>query len=208
MMSGKLREQVSALVDNELPADEHELLVRRFSLDRCLSICWERYHLIGEAMRKSLPQVDTRGFAERIMKALTEDSTLVKSHDPRLINQLGKTAVGVGLAACVAIIAIIGLRHTSGLHTLSASAHTEIVPKAATMQTSTVNYGQSRNAAWNGNAPEVQARLSNYVINHNEIATAIEQQGMLPYFYVTSAQHTQTYRTAYATQSSRQQVKR
>ena len=209
MMSDKLREQVSALVDNELPADEHELLIRRFSMDRHLCLSWERYHLIGEAMRKSLPQVDTRGFADRVMTVIADNSIVVKTLESKLFGQVGKAAVGAGLAACVALVAIVSIHHLRGSHIVSASALSEIVPPHTTLQTRNVSYGMPSTAAWNGNMPEVQARLSNYVINHNEIATAIEQQGMLPYFYMTPDQYTQTTGSeAYSSHNSGKQDKR
>ena len=209
MRSDKLREQVSALVDSELPADEHELLIRRFSMDRHLCLSWERYHLIGEAMRKSLPQADTRGFADRVMAVIADISTVAKKRGSKLTNQVGKTVAGTGLAACVALVAIVSLHHLHGSHSLSASAPSEIVPSQVNMQTRNVTYGMPSAAAWNGNMPEVQARLSNYVINHNEIATAIEQQGMLPYFYMTPDQYALTTRSAaYTAHNSGQQDKR
>ena len=49
-MTQKLREQISALCDHELPEGEHELLLRRFSVEKSLRLHWERYHLIGAAM--------------------------------------------------------------------------------------------------------------------------------------------------------------
>ncbi|MDE2234622.1 MAG: sigma-E factor negative regulatory protein [Gammaproteobacteria bacterium] len=209
MMSDKLREQISALVDNELPADEHELLIRRFSMDKHLCLSWERYHLVGEAMRKSLPQADMRGFADRVMKVIADNSAGVKSREAKLASQIGKSVAGAGLAACVALVVIVSLHHLNGSHILSASAPSEIVPSQINAQTRNVAYGMPNAAAWNGNMPEVQARLSNYVINHNEIATAIEQQGMLPYFYMSQDQYSQTtWSAAYTSHNPDQQDKR
>ncbi len=190
MMTEKLREQISALADDELPAGEHELLARRFALEKYLRICWGRYHLIGEAMRKALPQIDTRDFADRIMRALEHEAAITKKHDDKLIRNFSKTAAGMAVAACVAVVAILGLRY-DGTRMQPVSAPSEIVPSAEPMQASYIRNGIVRNATWNGNVPQVQAQLSNYIINHNEISTALEQQGMLPYLYLTTAQHGQ-----------------
>ncbi len=187
-MSEKLREQISALADNELPEDEHELLVRRFSMDKYLRICWERYHLIGETMRRELPQIGVRGFVDRIMDALDHEEALIKKRDARMNGYLRKSAAGMALAACVAVVAVYALRYGNGIGMRTVSAPSEIVPTSASIQTSTALYGMPSNAAWNGNLPAVQAQLNNYVINHNEMATLIEQQGMLPYFYISSMQ--------------------
>lgn len=207
-MSERLREQISALADDELPEDEHELLVRRFSLDKYLRISWESYHLIGEAMRRELPQIDTHGFVDRIMKVLEAETALVKKHDARLIGYLRKSAAGMALVACVTTVAVYGLRHGSLMEMRSVSAPSEIVPTPATLQTNSAIFGMPSNAAWNGNVPEVRAQLSNYIINHNEMATAIEQQGMLPYFYISSVQPRKSSQLSPASQKSRQQDKR
>ena len=190
MMTEKLREQISALADDELPAGEHELLARRFALEKYLSICWGRYHLIGEAMRKTLPQIDTRDFADHIMRALEHEAAIMKKHDDKLIRNFSKTVAGTAVAACVAVVAILGLRY-DGTRMQSASTPSEIVPSAEPMQASYISNDMVRNATWNGNVPQVQAQLSNYIINHSEISTALEQQGMLPYLYLTAAQHGQ-----------------
>lgn len=207
-MNGKLREQISALADDELPVGEHELLARRFSLDKYLSICWEHYHLIGEAMRKALPQADSRGFADRIMKALEDDAASIQQQDSKIISHFSKATAGIGLAACVAVVAIIGLRNDFGARMQSSSAPSEIVPSEARMQTSNISYGMPSNAAWNGNTPEIQAQLTNYVINHNETATTIEQQGMLPYIYMTTVQKWQPYKPSTNPQTLRKQDRR
>jgi sigma-E factor negative regulatory protein RseA len=208
MMSEKLREQISALADNELPTDEHELLIHRFSLDKHQRLCWERYHLIGEAMRKALPQIDTHGFADRIMGVLNGDVLLVKKPEARIIDYFRNSAVGMALAACVAIVAVYGLHHGDETGMKSATSPSEIVPSTAALQTNLARYDTSNNTAWNGNVPDVRAQLANYVINHNETATAIEQQGMLPYFYLSSVQYGKPSQTLSVPQKPSQQDKR
>jgi len=207
-MSERLREQISALADDELPEDEHELLVRRFSLDKYLRVSWESYHLIGEAMRRELPQIDTHGFVDRIMGVLEAETALVQKHDTRLNGYLRKSAAGMALVACVTTVAVYALRHGSLMEMRSVSAPSEIVQTPVTLQTNSTIIGMPSNAAWNGNVPEVRAQLSNYVINHNEMATSIEQQGMLPYFYMSSVQTGKSSQLSSALQKSRQKNKR
>jgi sigma-E factor negative regulatory protein RseA len=207
MMSEKLREQISALADNELPADEHELLVRRFSLDKHQRICWERYHLIGEAMRKALPQIDAHNFTDRIMQAL-DDAPQLKKHNSGSNRNLRKSATGITLAACVAIVAVYGVRHGVGVGMKSATAPSEIVPTTTAASASLASFSAPNNSAWNGNTPDIQAQLANYVINHNEIATTIEQQGMLPYFYLTTVQSKKPAQISSVPQKLSQQDKR
>ena len=50
-MTDQIREQVSALLDGELPRDEMGLLVRRLERDPELRRTFGSYALIGEALR-------------------------------------------------------------------------------------------------------------------------------------------------------------
>lgn len=184
-MTEKLREQISALADNELSVGEHELLVRRFGADRYLCICWERYHLIGEAMRKALPHVDTRGFAERVMIALGSEPQPSAAPRTSLAARAGKALAGLAVAASVAAVAVIGLHHDT-LRNAAGAAPAEVVPPGPGLQPASAGYGLMSNASWNGNSPEVQAELSNYVINHNEMSAGLTRQSMLPYAYIAT----------------------
>ncbi|MGH8279897.1 MAG: sigma-E factor negative regulatory protein [Gammaproteobacteria bacterium] len=181
-MTERLRAQISALTDDELPSGEHELLLRRFAVEKYVCRCWERYHLIGEAMRKNLPAADTRGFVDRVMRAL-EPVPIPVRH--RISSRLGQAAAGVAIAACVAVGAIGGLRYHS-LHQQAFAQPANVVPVAAALPSSLAVYGSVRNAEWNGTSPEVRAELGNYVISHAEAGSALGQQNMLPYFFVSS----------------------
>ncbi|MGH8363164.1 MAG: RseA family anti-sigma factor, partial [Gammaproteobacteria bacterium] len=146
--------------------------------------CWERYHLIGEAMRKSLPQVDTRGLAERIMQALAGEPAAPQQRNLRRIPAV-RIAASAAAAVCVAVVALAVTRFGGGPGHLGA-APAEIVPPASALQTTPVGYGMVNTAAWNGNTPEVQAELNNYIINHTEISAALGRPDPLPYFYITT----------------------
>ena len=49
------REQLSALMDGALPADETRFLLRRLQHDAALSAHWGRWRVAGEAMRGLAP---------------------------------------------------------------------------------------------------------------------------------------------------------
>jgi negative regulator of sigma E activity len=182
-MTEKLREQISALADDELPESEHELLVRRFAVEKHLCVCWERYHLIGEAMRESLPHVDMRGFADRIMQVLSEQA----AEQPRRARRFPTVRIAASMTAavCVAVVALAAVR-ISGSQRHTGFTPSEIVPPVSAIHTTPVGYRMMNTAAWNGNTPEVQAELTNYIISHNEVSAALGQQDPLPYFYLTT----------------------
>lgn len=162
-MTQKLREQISALADHELPEGEHELLLRRFAVEKSLRLHWERYHLIGCALRKELPAVDTRGFADRVMAVLS-DEPLPAAPPARLMDKLLRGAAGFAIAASVAVVAIVGLKH--GGHT--GAAPSEIVPtSAASGESSPVDLMNDAN--WTGDP--LPASLDNALV---------DQEGMMP----------------------------
>ena len=93
-MTEKLREQISALADDELPEGEHELLVRHFAAEKALRVYWERYHLIGEAMREGLAPVDTRDFADRVMTVLMQEPAAQAAARSGNFARFSKTEIG------------------------------------------------------------------------------------------------------------------
>ncbi|MCA1806223.1 MAG: sigma-E factor negative regulatory protein [Xanthomonadaceae bacterium] len=69
-MTQSLQEQLSALVDEELPAAEHALLLERLARDGGLRECLGRYQLMRDVLnnRVAMP-VDGR-FVDRVMHAI------------------------------------------------------------------------------------------------------------------------------------------
>lgn len=65
------REQLSALMDGALPADETRFLLRRLKHDESLAQCWERWRLSAEVMRGLAParRLPT-DFASRVAASL------------------------------------------------------------------------------------------------------------------------------------------
>src|SRR5262249_41844026 len=118
-MTQKLREQISALCDHELPEGEHELLMRRFAVEKSLRQHWERYHLIGAALRKELRDGDPRGSAAGVMLVIGEKQISISTPAPTASNwtrQLLRGTASVAIAASVAVVAIVGLNHGAVRH--------------------------------------------------------------------------------------------
>jgi sigma-E factor negative regulatory protein RseA len=181
-MTDKLREQISALADDALPDGEHELLLRRFAAEKSLRSCWERYHLIGESMRKTLPAVDTRGFADRVMEALG-DAPLPAAKPARQLDRFLRAAAGVAVAASVAVVAVVGLKYDNARPRNGTSA-SEIVPVDSALPGAPLSLGGANSASWDGTAPEVQASLRSYLVNHDVVTYSLQRQGNSPYRYI------------------------
>ena len=180
-VTDKLREQVSALMDGELPEGEHELLLRRFAVERSLRLHWERCHIMGEAMRKDLPAADLRGFAERVMAELTTESVTVEETG-RFGGRWTRAFAGGIVAASVAVVAVLGLRHDphqSGL------APTEIVPTTAVSgEAPAISPDFMNSANWSGQLSPAQAALRSSIVEQDDVNSSLTMQGLQPYRYV------------------------
>ena len=110
------REQLSALMDGALPADETRFLLRRLQHDDSLAECWERWRLSAEVMRGLAPaQRLPSDFASRVAASLRGD----EMHSASTINtaSVGKTSVrspawlrwggGAAMAASLAVVAFM-----------------------------------------------------------------------------------------------------
>lgn len=69
-MTDQIREQLSALLDGELPRDEIGLLVRRLDRDPELRRTFGSYALIGETLRAPGGRIASAGLAARVAAAI------------------------------------------------------------------------------------------------------------------------------------------
>ncbi|MEE8427099.1 MAG: sigma-E factor negative regulatory protein [Woeseiaceae bacterium] len=115
-MNDAIKMQVSAFVDGELPDNEAELLVRRLSQDVELRQQVADYLAIGRVMRRESGVAGVERLRDRISAELddrpSQDAAdrAPTSNPSRLLRPLA----GVAIAATVAVVAILGLRQTTG----------------------------------------------------------------------------------------------
>lgn len=101
------REQLSALVDGELGADEARFLLRRMEHDPELAGCQERWQLLGDVMRGQAPALAPAGFSAAVAAAIAAEPT-PQAEPRRQVRRSGWRAWGGGaaLAASVAAVAL------------------------------------------------------------------------------------------------------
>ena len=186
-MSEKLREQISALTDDRLPQGEHELLLRRFAVDKALVRCWERYHLIGEAMRKNLPAADTRRLADRVMAEIRPEPAAVEPEQEPASVLFSRGLAGLAVAASVAFVAVLGLRHDARVQQ-TVSAPAEIVPAGAAAQQAPLSYGLMNDASWEATATQVEASPRSYLVNHDLIVGSMAREALPAAAYMKTPQ--------------------
>lgn len=102
------RQQLSALFDGELAADEGRFLQRRLEHDGELAACWSRWQLAGDALRGEAVAAAPAGFAEGIAAAVAAESPPVVAARPA--RRRGMLLPGAALAASVAALAMFMTR--------------------------------------------------------------------------------------------------
>lgn len=104
-------QQLSALMDGDLPPDQARFLLRRMQHDTELTGCWERWQLCGDALRGQAQAPAPVGFADRISAAIAAEPlhSAANAASPRIRSSLAKWGGGA-LAASVAAIALFMVR--------------------------------------------------------------------------------------------------
>lgn len=107
------REQLSALLDGALPADEARFLLRRLQHDGELAGQWERWQLYGDALRGSMPALLPLDFAQRVADALAVESAPQQAvAAPVARGGWMRWGGGMALAASVAVAALFVVQRT------------------------------------------------------------------------------------------------
>ncbi len=106
-MNQDIREQLSALIDNELDRDRARFLLKRADHDVELVALWQRWHFAGEVLRGSAQDV-RRDFLRGIHERLDGDAVALPS--PSRHAGLLRWGSGFAVAASVALAALLLVR--------------------------------------------------------------------------------------------------
>ena len=114
-MSDLLHEQLSALIDGELPAAETQLLLRRLEREGELRARLARYRVCGETLRGAERVRVRSDFALRVSAVLIEEPSHVAApiRPARTAVRVLKPVAGLAVAAAVAGVAILVLGRPS-----------------------------------------------------------------------------------------------
>lgn len=175
------REKISLLVDGELPAGEAERCVDRLTREVHLRAAWGRYHLIGDVIRGEPIRLAGEDLADRVRRSLEDEPAIVAVPKPRrraaFVREWMRPAAGAAVAASVAIAAVISFPMLVG-DTPQGPAVVKTV-SAPPLPTRYANHSGTR---WkNLQRPEVESKLNQYLVDHNEYASPGGMTGVLPY---------------------------
>lgn len=99
-------EQLSALVDGELTADERRFLLRRIGHDARLRSRLGRYYLMRDALQRRLPPQPSPQLGERVREALAEEPTHQRPATPKARGSR-RSLLGGAVAATVAAVTVL-----------------------------------------------------------------------------------------------------
>jgi negative regulator of sigma E activity len=177
-MNDQFQEQTSLFVDDELTAEECEFFVRRLQRDPDARGRLLRYQLIGAALRGELKTPDPELLRRRLQ---AEMDGIGRAQTGRLPQQTSsarffKPAIGLAIAATVAIAAFLVLRTDSldGAAEAPISAAVSLEPSGAGLQAAAATYiAPPESDARRMNLPSV--RLTNYMMQHGEYASRLSR---------------------------------
>ncbi|MEE5089695.1 RseA family anti-sigma factor [Xanthomonas euvesicatoria] len=156
------RQQLSALVDGELSADESRFLLRRLAHDEELAGCHERWQLCGDVLRGAASAPAPLDFAARVRGAIAEEPA-PQAQPAARPGARWRWGSGAAIAASVAAIAMFLARERLP-DTAAPGAETPIYATAAQLppasQTPQVPAGPKAPAAPAPGTPDEVAALA------------------------------------------------
>jgi hypothetical protein len=204
-MSDLLKEQLSALIDGELPAAETALLLKRLEQEAELRACLARYRVCGETLRGA--RVSTRSdFTLRVSAGLAAEPrhSAVRGAAPRRgsLRRYLRPAAGFAVAAAVAGAAILVLGRPPSLDGHPTELVAAVAPQPAIVTPPAPAAGPRRvadasPALSNGMpfsaepasyvTPQVRpglgviprGELANYVVAHSEVSGPLSLHSVL-----------------------------
>ncbi|MFU8896381.1 MAG: sigma-E factor negative regulatory protein [Gammaproteobacteria bacterium] len=184
-MTANAHEQLSALLDGELPDAEVAMVVRRIGRDEALRDAALRYRLIGDTLRDELPARRPADLVARVRSELAaEPAAVPAAAAPRGFHRFARYGAGVAVAASVAMVALVALpggQQEAPPPVLSATEVASPVPE----QRMLLQPGYTRAA---GGGPD---RLTRYYVNHAEYAPPMTGRGALTRIIVIQPEPTQ-----------------
>jgi sigma-E factor negative regulatory protein RseA len=127
-----INEQVSALMDGELPRDQLRFLMRRFETDAQLTQRWSRYQLMRGVIRHQVAAPLRVDFTQVVMQRLAAEAVPAARRGGAVLRWVG----GGAIAATVAVAALVMTR--PGLQGPAASTLAATAMPTAIQDTRTV----------------------------------------------------------------------
>ena len=192
-------EKLSAMVDDEVYAEELSATLASLSNDEALRQRWSRYHLIGDAIRGETTIPEAISIADRVREQLVDEPALFspaasRANKPTWRSQWVQYVAGAAVAASVTMMAVLVAPNFITPEQSGSVTVAKVAPSTPTPSLEVPiehyytekSYVAQSGTRWNLGKPEVEAKLNGFLVNHKEYASMSSMQGMLPYATVVS----------------------
>jgi sigma-E factor negative regulatory protein RseA len=151
-------ERLSALIDSETEVFETRRLIDELLKSEEDRNLWARYHLIGDSIRGGMTQIAPADFLDGVRTGIAEDEPLhVPAASAAATARWLKPVAGVGVAAAVAVVSLLGLQMVTGSGEGVPTTTVDATPVQRPAETEVVS------------APD--PRFARYLENHAELVT-------------------------------------
>ena len=175
-MTDRIKEQLSAFLDGELPEPESALLLKRLDRDLELRGALSRYSLIGAVLRSDGDTPAARQVAARVSAAIAREP-LRRPVPVRLVRPLA----GLGIAAAVAGLAVVLLQQWTvqpeagpALAARALDTATALTVPVATVPEPAPSYTPPPAPEEPGSLPAAQS--ANYLVAHSGYVSPLAQR--------------------------------
>lgn len=168
---GDFSADLSAWMDGELSGARAQMTYRGMMADESRRAQWARYHLIGDALRGSLPDHGLVDISEAVMARL-DDSPAQPTTGSRLMRNPRLWGLAASLMLAAVIVANPWYEQEGRQGAVQLAQNESASGKGASSGSGKSDVGED----------DAQARLESYLRNHSQaLADAGESARMLPY---------------------------
>ncbi len=179
-MTGKIEEQLSAFLDGELDSRELEMFLRQLDKSPEHRATMARYSLAGAGLRHDELVPAALGFGEKVREAIHAEPGY-SGRAPLLRNwsTAKQSLFGTGIAATVAVIALLGLGEINQNPRESGLASVAELGLGVSVPQNDSSYIVPTTAITTTNRTVLApARLTGYLVSHGEYSSSLSRQSM------------------------------
>lgn len=174
-MTEQQRQHLSALIDGEIDGVLLHPTLSALESSPELAQTWERYHLIGQALRREPVNLEYRRIAADVRRRIDQEPVPL-APAARRHSRVGPFA-GAALAAASAFLAVFAVPQFFAPTIERPFQPVSVTAAAPPVQFQLAQSGQR----WNLEEPELKNKLDRFLVNHQAYSTASGIKGFLPY---------------------------
>jgi len=176
-MSDHQREHLSALVDGEIEESLLRPTVSALESNQELAGAWERYHVIGQAIRGEAVRPEFSKVAANVRSRIAAEPVPMASKSPRGRgrSRLGPF-VGAALAASAAFLAVFAVPQLFDPRPAPPAPAAAVALADPSPQFGLASPGQR----WHLDKPALQNKLDRFLVNHQAFSPSAGIKGFLP----------------------------